>query len=215
MNQIYLDHNATTPVHPRVLETLLPYYTCHFGNPSSVHWAGRATSGVLEQARTQVAKLINASPAEIVFTSCGSEGINLAIKGSAHSLKEEGRHIITTAVEHPAVLESCRALEADGWQVSYLPVDSEGQLDLDLLERSIRSQTVLISVMWANNETGTLFPIAGIGRIAQRHKVLFHSDMVQAVGRISLDVKQAGLDLAAISGHKFGAPKGVGALYIR
>ncbi len=215
MKQIYLDHNATTPLRPEVLEGMLPYLTGHFGNPSSVHWAGRAVAGALENAREQVAALINASPAEIVFTSCGSEADNFALKGTAHALRNKGRHIITTQVEHPAVLETCRALESLGWQVSYLPVDSEGQLDLVQLESLITSETVLISVMWANNETGTLFPVARIGEIARRYGVRFHSDMVQAVGRVPLDVRAAQLDLAAISGHKFGAPKGVGALYLR
>ncbi len=215
MNHIYLDHNATTPLRPEVLEEMLPYMTAHFGNPSSVHWAGRAVSGALETARERVAALINASPTEIVFTSCGSEADNFALKGAAGALRAKGRHIITTAVEHPAVLETCHALEARGWQVSYLPVDAEGQLDLVQLESLISQETVLLSVMWANNETGNLFPIADIGEIARKHGVLFHSDMVQAVGRVPLDVKAAKLGLAAISGHKFGAPKGVGALYIR
>ncbi len=215
MNQIYFDHNATTPIRAEVLEEILPFLRGKFGNPSSIHWAGRAVSSAVEIAREQVAALINASPSEIVFTSCGSEADNFAIKGTASALRDKGQHIITTAVEHPAVLESCRSLEAQGWRVSYLPVDAEGQLDLAQLESLVSDDTVLISVMWANNETGNLFPIAKIGEIARKHGVIFHTDMIQAVGRVPLDVKAANLDLAAISGHKFGAPKGVGALYIR
>lgn len=215
MNQIYLDYNATSPVRPEVLEVMLPFYKEQFGNPSSVHWAGRQVSGALEKAREQVASLINASPAEIVFVSCGSEGDNMAIKGSLDPLKEKGKHIITTAVEHPAVLETCQALEKDGYDVTYLPVSKDGQLDLADLERAITDQTILISVMWANNETGNLYPIKEIGRIAKKYNVRFHTDAVQAVGKVPVDVQKANVDLLVISGHKIGAPKGVGAIYIR
>jgi cysteine desulfurase len=210
-----MDNNATTPVRPEVLEAMLPFYTQHFGNPSSVHWAGRAVKGAIETAREQVATLINCAPAEIVFTSCGSEGDNFALKGTVDALKEKGNHIITTTVEHPAVLETCEFLEKQGCAVTYLPVDRDGMLDLAELEAAITDQTILISVMWANNETGNIFPIEEIGAIARKYKVRFHTDSVQAVGRIPVDVQQAGVDLAVISGHKLGAPKGVGAVYIR
>lgn len=215
MNQIYLDYNATSPVRPEVLEVMLPFYKEQFGNPSSVHWAGRKVSGALEKAREQVANLINASPAEIVFVSCGSEGDNMAIKGSLAPLKEKGNHIITTAVEHPAVLETCQALEKDGYEVTYLPVSKDGQLDLVDLEKAITDKTILISIMWANNETGNLYPIEEIGKIARKYNVRFHTDAVQAVGKIPVDVQKANVDLLVISGHKIGAPKGVGAIYIR
>ena len=215
MKNIYMDNNATTPVRPEVLEAMLPFYTQHFGNPSSVHWAGRAVKGAIETAREQVATLINCAPAEIVFTSCGSEGDNFALKGTVDALKEKGNHIITTTVEHPAVLETCEFLEKQGCAVTYLPVDRDGMLDLAELEAAITDQTILISVMWANNETGNIFPIEEIGAIARKYKVRFHTDSVQAVGRIPVDVQQAGVDLAVISGHKLGAPKGVGAVYIR
>ena len=215
MNQIYLDYNATSPVRPEVLEVMLPFYKEQFGNPSSVHWAGRQVSGALEKAREQVASLINASPAEIVFVSCGSEGDNMAIKGSLDPLKEKGNHIITTAVEHPAVLETCEALEKDGYEVTYLPVSKDGQLDLADLEKAITDKTILISIMWANNETGNLYPIKEIGKIAKKYNIRFHTDAVQAVGKVPVDVQKANLDLLVISGHKIGAPKGVGAIYIR
>jgi cysteine desulfurase len=215
VKKIYLDYNATTPVHPEVLEVMLPYFKEQFGNPSSVHWAGRAVAGAVEEAREKVAKLINCSPAEIVFTACGSEGDNLALKGTVDALKEKGNHIITTSVEHPAVLETCEYLEKTGCDVTYLPVDKDGMLDLAQLEAAITDKTILISVMWGNNETGNLFPIEEIGKIAKKYKVRFHTDAVQSVGKVPVDVKQAGVDLLVISGHKIGAPKGVGAIYIK
>lgn len=215
MKKIYLDNNATTAVKPEVLDAMLPYYREQFGNPSSVHWAGRMVSGAIDQAREQVAALLNCSPAEIIFVSCGSEGDNHAIKGTAEALADKGRHIITTAVEHPAVLETCEYLEHKGFEVTYLPVDEHGMLDLAELEAAITDQTILISVMWANNETGNIYPIEDIGRIAAKYKVRFHTDAVQAVGKIPVDVRKAGVDMAVISGHKIGAPKGVGAMYLK
>jgi cysteine desulfurase len=162
------------------MEAMLPFFREHFGNPSSVHWAGRETGAALEAAREKVARLINCDPAEIVFTSCGSEGDNLAIKGVADARRDRGNHIITTEVEHPAVLAACKFLEKQGFEVTYLPVDEQGMLDVDALEAAITDKTILISVMWANNETGTLFPIEQIGAVARKHKICFHTDAVQA-----------------------------------
>ncbi len=215
MEKIYMDNNATTAVKPEVLEAMLPYFCEQFGNPSSVHWAGRMVGGAIDKARQQVADLINCSPAEVIFLSCGSEGDNYAIKGTADALKEKGNHIITTAVEHPAVLETCQALEKDGFEVTYLGVDKDGSLDLKELEAAITDKTILISVMWANNETGNIYPIEEIGQIAKKHKIRFHTDAVQAAGKIPVDVRKANVDMAVISGHKIGAPKGIGAMYLR
>ncbi len=215
MEKIYMDNNATTAVKPEILEAMLPYFCEQFGNPSSVHWAGRMVGGAIDKARQQVADLLNCSPAEVIFLSCGSEGDNYAIKGTAAALRDKGNHIITTAVEHPAVLETCQALEKEGFEVTYLGVDKDGNLDLNELEAAITDKTILISIMWANNETGNIYPIEEIGKIARKHKIRFHTDAVQAAGKIPVDVQKANVDMAVISGHKIGAPKGVGAMYLR
>jgi cysteine desulfurase len=214
MQRIYLDHNATTAVDPAVLDAMLPYFSSDFGNASSIHTFGQRARAAVESAREQVAALLNARPQEIVFTSGGTESDNHAIFGVALP-SSTSPHVITTTIEHEAVLNACQALEKQGVAVTYLPVDREGLINLDDLRRALRPETVLITVMHANNELGAIQPLAEIGRIAAEADVYFHTDAVQCAGKIPVDVKALQLDLLSISGHKFYAPKGVGALFIK
>jgi cysteine desulfurase len=214
MKTVYVDNNATTQVAPEVLEVMLPYFKGRYGNPSSMHSFGGNISRDIKKAREQVAAMINASPSEIMFTSCGTESDNTAILSAIHSAPDK-KHIITTRVEHPAIKNLCEHLSGQGYRTTFVPVDNKGRLDLDFLYNCLTDDTVIVSVMWANNETGVLFPIEEISRVMAEKKIFFHTDAVQAAGKVPIDVQKVRANMLSISGHKIHAPKGIGALFIR
>jgi len=212
---IYMDHSATSPVDPQVFEAMKPYFVDEFGNASTLYSLGREARKAMESARQNVASIIGAKPEEIIFTSGGTESDNIAIKGTAYRLKDKGNHIITSAIEHPAVEETCKYLEKNGFEVTYLPVYEEGIVRVSDLEEAITDKTILITIMHANNEIGTIQPIAEIGKIAREKKIYFHTDAVQSVGKIPVNVEELNVDMLSLSSHKLYGPKGIGALYVK
>ena len=215
MKKIYLDYNATTPILPEIFEAMKPYLTEKWGNPSSAHYAGKNLYNDIEKARASIAETLKCKKDEIFFTSCGTESDNWALKTAIYSSTKKNKHIITTVVEHPAVIETCKFLEKNGVEVTYIPVDENGNISLELLENSIKEETVLVSTMLANNETGVLFPIKEIREIAKKHNILFHVDAVQGYGKIPFDFFNMNIDFLSVSGHKVYAPKGIGVLVIK
>jgi len=215
MNIIYFDNSATTKIKTEVLNEMMPFLTTEYGNPSSLYSKGREAKRGIENARKRVAELIKCNSNEIFFTAGGSESDNIALKGFAYANKEKGNHIITSKIEHPAVLESCRALQQNGFEVSYINVDEDGFIKLDELQNAIKPSTILISIMAANNEIGTIQPIEEIAQIAHKNNIVFHTDAVQAIGNMHIDVSKMGIDMLSLSGHKIHAPKGIGSLYIK